>query len=321
MPVKPREPVVIKEELEDLDSLINENIRLLDNYPDDFALKIGLDNLKCRQEQLFNELEMSYQSNMIDTYDIVLTGDAVRGTAVSLSYLGGSLRTLQDLITAIVQKENQGDASRGPISNEIKKMAQLNVIATASGSFRVIVSGNTPTLIDAPSKRALMKFNDLIECGNNKEKIKNIKQIVGTRVMSKYKEFLGVLKSHSSNVTLYDKFGREYFDTTTITKENAESIFRVIDEMEKVPDKEETYNGTLKMVDLLKRKITFVLEDGEKQINGHYNEKISDSTVKKYLDQLTTARFVVSTQYNEVTDEEHQEWELIEFVQSDPRDQ
>lgn len=316
MPLSPRKPGIIKNELEDLNGLINENNKLLEDYPHDFALKIGLDNLKYRQNQLFNELEMSYKTNMIDTYDILLTGDAVYGNAVSLSYLGGSLRALQDLITAIVQKEKKGDEARGPISIEIKKLAQLNVIATASGSFRVIVSGNNPTLFDAPSKQALIKFNDLIECGNNKEKIKDIKQIVGTRVMSKYKEFLGIIKSHSSNITLYDKFGREYFDTTTITKENAENIFNIIDKMETVPDREETYNGTLKMVDLLKRKITFVIEGGERQINGHYNENISDLKVKTFLDQITVARFVVSTQYNEVTDEEHQEWELVEFVQS-----
>ncbi|MCG6553564.1 MAG: hypothetical protein L7F77_14670 [Candidatus Magnetominusculus sp. LBB02] len=53
---------LIREEIRDLEDIINSSIELLTKYPDDFALKLSLEQAQFRKKGLAAELEQSNQS-------------------------------------------------------------------------------------------------------------------------------------------------------------------------------------------------------------------------------------------------------------------
>ena len=184
---------IIKKDLADLDKLIIENKELLATFQNDISLKIGLRDLYYRQKQIFSEIKEAKKLKTQETFDIVLEEKDSPDSEISFSFLGGFLNTTQDLITAIINREQKGEVSKGPISNEIKDMAKLNVVATSVGSFRIIITGS-PGITGPIAVPALSKFNSLLECKDDREKIKEMRAVVGARVMKKYKDFIYIMK-------------------------------------------------------------------------------------------------------------------------------
>ncbi|MDN7012655.1 hypothetical protein FGW20_06300 [Methanoculleus sp. FWC-SCC3] len=312
--VAARPPKVIKDELGDLNKLIVENARLIEQFPEDLSLIIGMKSLQHRRNQLFTELEESEKLRTQRTFDAVLTGESVSGSEISLSFLGDFCSSLQDTITSIVQKDYRGETSSGSISNEVKNLALLNVAATAPGSFRIIISSN-PAIDTPASFIALEKFNSLIECGADIQKIKDIRGIVGTRVINKYKRFIHVLKSNKANITLYDQFKADTFTPRTVTKELASTILRVIEDVEEMPEQLESYSGRIRGIDTHDKSFHFELPEG-RHIRGKYSDHLDSAVKRQVLDEEVIATFKHTIKYAEATDREYDEWELIELKQS-----
>jgi len=308
-----RQVKIIKEDIEDINELIKVNSELLEKYPDDFSLACNLDFLKSKLDELLIELENANSSLMIKTFDIVFDGEPLRGTSIPLEFFGDAISTYQKMITSIVQKDIRKETARGPISSEIRAMSQLNAEMTTAGSFRVIISAN-PAFDNPPSIQALNKVNDLIECKDDLEKIKEMRKIVGARVIKNYKDFIHVLSSNKADLTLYDKCGTKMFSTKKISKELSNNIYRVIKEVEELPEQIESFKGKFNMIDVERRKFRFELSD-HKQIQGLFNDDLEHKMRKSNFDDEINATFKHIISYNEATDEESEEWELIKLKQ------
>jgi len=308
-----RQIKIIKEDIEDINELVKVNSELLEKFPDDFSLACNLDFLKSKLDDLLIELETANSNSMIKTFDILFEGEPLRGTSIPLAFFGDAISTYQKMIDSIVQKDIRKETSRGPISSEIRAMSQLNAEMTTAGSFRVIISAN-PAFDDPPSILALSKVNDLIECRDDLNKIKEMRKIVGARVIKNYKDFIHILSSNRANLTFYDKCGTKMFSTRKIPKELSNNIYRVIKEVEELPEQIESFQGKFNMIDVERRKFRFELID-HKQIHGLFHDDLEQKMRKSNFDDEVNATFKHIISYNEATDEETEEWELIKLQQ------
>jgi hypothetical protein len=306
-----RQAKIIKEDIEDINELIKVNSELLEEYSDDFSLIHNMEFLKSKLDELLMEFDIANSNSMIKTFDIVFGGEPIRGTSIPLAFFGDALSTYQKMIDSIVQKDVSKETSRGPISLEIKAMSQLNAEMTTAGSFRVIVSAN-PAFDTPPSIQALNKVNDLLECQDDLEKIKGMRKIVGARVIKNYKDFIHVLSSNKADLAFYDKCGTKMFSTMKISKELSNNIYRIIKEVEELPEQIESFQGKFNMIDVEKRKFRFELLD-HKQIHGLFHDDLEQKMRKSNFDDEISATFKHTVSYNEATDEETEEWELIKL--------
>jgi len=300
---------IIKKDLSELDKLIKENKELLLEFPEDITLKIGLRDLLYRQKQIFSEIKEAKKLKTQETFDMVLEEGDTPDSEISFSFLGGFLNVTQDLVTAIINREQKGEISTGPISNEIKNLAQLNVVATTAGSFRVIITGN-PGIIEPAAIPALTRFNTLLDCGDDKEKIKEMRAIVGARVMKKYKDFIYTMKVHKANATFYDEFGRDFFSSHKITNELVNNIYSVLESVEEMPEMIEEYTGKLRGADVYDKSFHFEITDGP-HFRGKYSDEIEPFMRKPDLDKEIVVKVKHNITYVPSEDREVDKWELI----------
>lgn len=307
-----RRPQIIQQELSSLQELIRKNGQLISSYPDDFALKLNLKSLKNREENLLSELVKTFKRLQMDTFDIVVEGDPVNGNSISVSYIGQILVKFQEVITSIAQSITEGSDTTLPISQSVIEGSRFNLIATCSGSFRIILSSYQPAIGESLAKNSLNNFNKLIECGDNRELIKGQIKELGTKVIAKYRVFLNTIYKNNSSITLYDKIRPESFQTMSISNDVAKKIYDVIIKEEEIPEKNVDFKGILKAINLFSFTFEFLVNESDERIKGTFDENLV-LQVKNHFDKVSTALFRLSTQLSEVTDEEKIKWKLLGF--------
>lgn len=306
-----RRPNLIQDEISSLEELIRENKRLVSLYPDDYALKLNLKSLMDREENLLIELKIAYERLQMETFDIVLEGDPVNGNSISLSFLGKIAFQFQELVTSITQSIIVGPTKR-PIPQNIVDEARLNLIGTGSGSFRIILSTYQPALEESVSMRSLVSFNKLIDCGDDRERIKKQIEVLGKRATTKYKDLLYEIYKNKSNIKLYDKIRPREFQTKSISSYLAKKIYDVIVKEEDIPDQDFIYKGVIKGISLISYTFEFLIDESQEKIKGTFDDSLS-SEVKSHFDQISIAHFRLATQWSEVTEEEKKVWKLLGF--------
>lgn len=299
----PRASYIIQEELADLIPLINENELLLSKYPDKFTLKLGLESLKEKKHELLIELQNSKKRNLMDTFDIVVTGEVVNKHNISLSFFGDFVSSLQNIITLIAQSLN----NKTPTDS-----ARLDLIATSVGSFKIILSSHQPQISDSIQIVSLRQLNNLILCREDKNEIKNFSGKLGKEVMKEYKKFLKIIYSNKAIIKFFDTTVPEGFESNTISSDLAEKIYDVIYEMEIIPEKIDIYTGTLTGVNVRSYSFELVVEGTETILNGKFKKDLANKA-KELLDHITTVKISTSTTLHEFTGEERKKHKLLEF--------
>jgi hypothetical protein len=315
-----RRSAFIQEELSDLQKLIRENEFLISRYPDKFSLTFKYQKLRDKEEQLLFELRNSLMRHQIDAFDYVLDGDVVDNHKVSLSFFGNLMSILQDVTFSISQSLTEKTILNGVISADVQNASRLDLVAVASGSFRVILSSHEPQLNESSAKIALRYFNDLIECGDNKAAIKEFTSNFERKVLVDYKKFLRLLYKNNADIIMYDTNASEEYDTYAsedlrpqqITHEFAKKIYDSIIEVETVPDISVEYRGVLKGISLIKNTFEFVVDDSHEKIDGKFEESLSNEVIE-HLNIPTIIKFNVTTTYRDITNEEKKDWFLLEF--------
>lgn len=178
------------------------------------------------------------------------------------------------------------------------------------------MTNNCPTLAESPPyKEALKQFNDLLECGSDRKKIKQLSTKVGTRSIARYKEFMEVVRTYEGEVGLYEVFGNDSFASRKVTYEQANSIVAAIEKVEETPDREETYTGEFTMIDRDKMKFRFAPNDPEiPGIECTFSDEIpEDVRLSVIHDRKYVVKFVIESKYNPVTDSETQTYIISEI--------
>ena len=308
-----RDPRLIQEELSDLQALMREEDSAIAKYPEHTELLILHDASLERERYLFQEFEDSLKWFGIYPFDIVFSGEAVRKNGVQLAFLGRAVSSLQDILGLISQKTQSISSAmlkkRGQIIGESES---LYLVGTRPGSFGIILSGQQPAIGTSLAYLALDHFNQLLDCKDNEDLLKEQMNILGYKTIIRYKQFLEILYRNESNVKFYDKIIPEGFNTKEITSELAKDIHDVLGKVEIIPDEEILLRGTLKGISLISHWFEFLVEESEERIKGSFDQKL-EPDVKAQFDRTLIAKFRVSKQWVEMKEKFNKKYELIGF--------
>lgn len=308
-----RRPSVIQEKLASLSELKREKIVLIDKNPNNDLLKTELNYLVKQEEQLLLELKESYERYQMDAFDFLIEGDVVQAHRISLQFIGSFSYTLQEVVTSISQSIISKPTDKGLIPKEIWDISQLDLVATTTGSFRMIVTSHEPQLGDSVPKQCLQRLNSLTDCKDDKEKIKQISKDIGTRPMKKYQKLMEIIFKNKVSLKMYDLIIPAGFYTRKITAELAKKIYYAIGETSEQSVERVTYFGKLTGVNTRSHNFEFVVEDTEEVIKGHFDKSLS-SRIAKRLDTHATIQFNVSTTYDDLLNEEKKVWSIVALI-------
>lgn len=313
MDEKLRRPGSILKEMDRLHELIDENRRLIQEHPSEFALQLSLMSFENREKALLEELDKSNKSLLIDTFDLDIAGDSVDYHRISSSVLGKILLDLQKVISSIAHSiTDRASAISGPIPYDIICGSRIDAVATCGGSFKIVLTSNQPALGESLTKTSFRRFNRLLDSEDNKELIREEIHDLGPRAINRYKELLDTIYKSNSQIKLYDVMKPEGFETRVITSEMAKRIYDKITNEEAIPDKEECYSGTIKGLSLLKYTFEFLVDESADIISGNFNPKLSEK-IKNSLDKHNVAVFKITTKQNEITEELDKSYTLLGF--------
>lgn len=305
-----RHPSRIQKELQQLEELMRDNRRLVGLYPDDFGLKLNLSSLENREDDLLIEFKESSKYHHMDLFDISIEGIPVVNNSISVSAFGETLVKIQELVHEIAHVSS-AKSIRSPINKKILDASAFSIAATAAGSFRVILTTNQPQIGNSLVIDSLEKFNDLIDCVDNKELIIEQTHKLGKKSMGKYKNLLKILFKHKIDVQLYDKVRPDAFHSREIAHVTAKRVYDALTKQEETSEEIVEYYGILKALNLLSYNCEFLADNVK--IKATFDEGLAPE-VKKHIDVFSTAKFNASTKWNEVTEEEMTTYKLVSFT-------
>ena len=136
----------IKQELEEVQSLILENLYLQEKYPEKkLELELGLKSLKDLENEMFEALKQEKVNQKLDVYEIHLDGSLVNSGVMPMEEYGEFLINSQKLITSLATKPLS--VNRSP-SAELQEATELNVYAHCSGSLKIMLISKQSKLDD-----------------------------------------------------------------------------------------------------------------------------------------------------------------------------
>jgi hypothetical protein len=309
----------IRDELNEINELISENLQLLDLNPFDNALKLNLATLKKRQSHLIEEIVNLRKVRELETYDFCFEGEKVMGTSVSLGFIGKTMAGIQDVVDALANKKARGDHAGSKISADIKNRSELLLVGTAAGSFRFYVGGNGRYIDEPLYREALRQLNDMIDCRDDKQKIREKRKQIGPRAFNKYKGLLKVLNENNTGIKMYQQYGKEYVTPNHLNREETRKIWDVLEEIEKMPEEKVVKLGHLTGI-VNSKTFHFKMSDGQ-SIHGELAKHITGMQIKDVLNigEITIASratLILTTEYKEVDDVEINRWILIDIEPS-----
>lgn len=306
----------IKEDLNKTQELIFETKELLKLYPEQKGLLIDIKSLEHLEKDLIDELESFFPRNRMEVFELSFDGKAVKESRISASSLGEFLFEFQDIISAIHYSKFKGPLHKGrKIPLDYVQESQLNVLATATGSFKIIFSSNEPTLLSSPLKESFDQFIELAHCEDDGDLLKSQIEKLGNGTIHKYKNFLRTIYQRETDIQFIDK--SKSVDKTEyglITSKLAKKILDVIIEEQKTPEEEVVIVGTFKAIDLLSHRFKFLIsksgEEKDKIITGYFDKKL-EKIIEERLNKISKARFLFWTDIHEIEGDEVEKYQLL----------
>lgn len=264
----------IKQELEEVQSLILENLYLQDKYPErKRGLELSLNSLRQLETEMFEALKQEQVNKKRETWEWCFKGKIVQNGFIPMREYGELLINGQDLVTSL---------SCGPLNlnqslpyNDNK----LLVAGSCSGSLRVLLLSEQTKLdhdeSHSPINEALEKLNMISNYDGDLNEL-NKTENIGKKQMALYRDFVKSLADMKLD-----------FEVKKPLKNNQEkSLFKIdakkslkvsksFEDNKKHTENIETVEGIIRAVDLddLKFKIESHYGNKKQVIKSDFNKK------------------------------------------------
>lgn len=281
----------IKQELEEVQSLILENLYLQEKYPErKRGLELSLNSLRELETEMFEALKQEKLNQKLDVYEIHLDGSLVNIGAMPMEEYGEFLINSQKLITSLADKPLS--VNRSP-SDEIQKATELNVYAHCSGSLRImLISKQSKLDTDDAGTHLNNAFKKLNKISNYEGDILELseKEKIGKKQVLNYKNLMESLSSMNLDMEIKkpvkDKPDEILCD---IDARKAYKMFRLITEKHEPKNEDKQVIGVIKALDL--DKLTFKIESkfGDKTeiISSSFNKRFEEFMVENFNKEVT----------------------------------
>lgn len=308
--MKHRSLKLIKKELKIVDSRIKSKRTLMKKFPEDKGLKLSLMSFEGRKKELLWELSSARKEYNIVTFDM---GIYSFDKHISLNVLADVSNRVDSLIKSLIMSMDGPVKKRSSKLSDLVSHFNLRLDSVDIGSLKITLSEaeDTAHFEESPLKDALVKLNELIECGDNKELIIQKMEVYGNKPIFQYKQLLNSISEHDLTFKLYENIKPDNFETKEIHYRVAEKIYNVIDThqdpiIKKFPTKGVLYLGNSEA-------LTFGIKSGKERYIGTFDEKLK-SKVKSHFDEEVTVLIKKTIERNEVEDEDTIIYELLNFI-------
>ena len=280
----------IKQQLEDVQNLILENLYLQEKYPDNkLELELGLESLRELESEMFEALKQQKLNQKLEVYEIHLEGSLVNPGDMPMGEYGEFLVNSQKLITSLADKPLS--INRSP-SKEIQNSTELNVYAHCSGSLKIMLISRQSKLdddVESPIQNAFKKLNEISNFKGNISELSE-KENIGKKQILNYKNLMETLYSMNLDMEIKkpikDKPDEILCD---INKIKAHKMFKLITEKQEPKKENKKVTGIIKAVDLEKCKFKIESTFGDKKeiITSDFNEKYEEFMIENFNEEIT----------------------------------
>lgn len=281
----------IKQELEEVQSLILENLYLQEKYPEKkLELELGLKSLKDLENEMFEALKQEKVNQKLDVYEIHLDGSLVNSGVMPMEEYGEFLINSQKLITSLAAKPLS--VNRSP-SAELQEATELNVYAHCSGSLKIMLISKQSKLDDTdvenPISHAFKKLNEISNFKGNISELAE-KENIGKKQVLHYKNLMKSLSSMKLDMKIKKSIKNQPDEILCdIDTYKSYKLFKLISEKPKPKKETKKITGIIKALDLDKGKFKIESKFGDKTeiITSDFNEKYEEYMIANFNKEIT----------------------------------
>lgn len=311
---------LIRQQLANVQGRIAENKKLQSKFPKQRrGLEITLSTLKHLESDMITALQEELSFNTFEVYQLRFAGPKTNNQSISLNDFGELLIGQQGLVTTFASEKTLGKNAQ--IESDIVLDSQMDLIAVAPGSIKVIVSNSQKVLCDVEKAETPIKhaFNDLkkiIDCGNEEELLKAEENRLGPKKIVAYKKFLKMLYEKDLDMEISSRSNRQDVPIINIDSKSAKSTYDILIKNEKPHEDELVLTGVIRGYDLDKGKFRFVVEEGKKSKNvyGKFNPNLEDKVVKN-ANKLVKVNLSRIKERKGIGERESKNHELLNFIE------
>lgn len=281
-----------KEQLENVQSLILENLYLQDKYPErKFGLKLSLESLRDLESEMFEALKQEQVNKKLEIYEMRLEGMSITNGSMSMKEYGKILIDSQEVITSFAE-DKPLSLNQSPSINT-RNVTQMDVFAQCNGSLRILLISKQSKLDNDENNSliniALKKLNKLSSSGENLlETIK--KENIGKKQILTYKNLMESLYSMNINMEIKKPVKNNSDEILCdIDTYKSYKMFNLITEKHDSKKETKQVTGIIKAVDLDKGKFKIESKFGDKTeiITSDFHKNYEEFMVKNLNKEIT----------------------------------
>lgn len=255
-----------------------------------------LTSLSLRQRLLALQQQLAADERDADTaaeIALVFDGGPVLGSsAIDAAFAGKALQEYQELITKQVAIDGGGLAQKGPIPNEMRDVARMQVTDLVHGSFGFVLqeaSADEPGFFESPVKVAMTKVSDLLSAvaARDPKPFEDQLDQLDFRMFGSLKKF--VTNLHKANATL--RLAERSRDIILAAADVSVAYIR-LQEVD-VSESQEVVRGNLLGLVPIQRLFEFRRLDNGEVIQGRVSQTLSEG----YLQRIEEEGLVVGKEW------------------------
>ncbi len=288
----------------DLDELPKENARFESYSPElqTFGRRIASYDR--------NHIALLAQMEKRSIVEVSFEEDDGHAHEISCAALGEALSNLQNLVCSLAYKE---DKTFGQIPRTIRDQYELKVTDTFAASFGVRLKTNE---LDGEEKQkefdaVFKKLDGLIAVSETDDSLKKALSNESRRTFVYYNDFLNGLKRNNLGFRLDSASTIRRFDSRHMSTTQVGNMLQRIGKDIKEIKKEEQFEGTLKGINIDKKRFTFIAKvDGEDvKINGTISKEMTEESFTVPWNTKVTVE--TTTSFDKTTGKEKHSFKLI----------
>lgn len=239
--------------------------------PNSILTQLSISELERRLENLRNEKSKIYNAQAKETVSIRIYGDNVETGKISNRTLISVLSGFQSMIEGIASVIDGSLASRGKITDKARMLTDFKVTETFAGSFGIKLEKDFEQMEmvsnSSDTGQIVSEFFDILECGENPERLVYNISPFGKRTVVHYREWLNQIKENAINLEINWLDDSAEFRSLNIKYPHTDSIIFTLDSIEEIINEEVIAKGILTGLNI--RQNTFELKTDEGIIKGN----------------------------------------------------
>jgi hypothetical protein len=299
-----REPDLISREIQDLDKLLSSAKELSLQFPEDNFMNLSISQYEHRKEILLTNLRESMAHYGRHTLKYIFQDVSDK---IQLDLMLEGLNSFKKLLDKSLEKVTNGKTNHFPV--------YFNTVF--SGSFGIQLS--TPfeqRLLENVYENTLTEILNVMG-GLTSDDDSGLREILGgigdnRKLLHKYSQFFK--KIHQTNKSIkiiWDSPITRQNREVIVRPQRAQFLYNYFTQHVKTEETLQLY-GIIKGVSLIKYKVEFVVgQDDRDVITAKFDKELSDLIIDS-IDKYVIAKYHVSIDINEATEEELKKYTLIE---------